>query len=1008
MSHRLALGLLAVLLLPGALAAPARAVPRGQATGRELQATAERLEQLVKEHPDDAESLTRLGQVLAQLGRRAEAQEAYRRAIAILPTSFAAYSRLADLLAEDPRRWEQRQATLTLLRAGLAHTVEGSPEYLRLSLSVANFERAVGQTQAARARLQALEAGKLPAALRKRVLDLLEAIQSDEQEGALRDWPEPRIAPALSAELAAAEQAFRGGAPQTALAGSERLIATAPGWWAPHWLRGRALEALGRFDEAERELTILLQLLPSHAEAWRLLGMLLAVHGGALDAERSDEALRHALSLEPGYFDLWLLRAKVALRRGAVAAARRALERYLREAAAQASAELQNPEVQRLLDAVKAQPEPSQRPSQTQRGMAPSPKAQELFRQATDWLQSGDPVGLAPDLLAAALADSPGYVDAAATAYAISGQVPAATVAALWQDGEALLSLSRQIRAISSSAETRRLLRPWLDRAILLGTSAAYFERGALLVEDNDLGAGLDDLRAYVASLAKPPALGEARVLLAAIDSRGATDAALLRARSRLFAEKPQEAAAALGGLCDDKKLDDRAAFDKLGAKRIVMLGIVHEWTGELAQAVACYRLALRRAEKGAGAREPLERLSGVAGRMPLRLCAELEPELWRAQSLGVPSSHFALARLLLSRGETESALSHLERFLAVAPPQDPSRPAALAERARILEARELLRRKLLLHRLMFGAAALALAGSVLVWLLRGRSLGRALVHRPALFPEVARTIGELRHDVLKHRTSALGLVAADPGLHEQVQRMLWEPERASSLIATAYARLQAAARAHGVLLRPLGREPIFGPLLRDLRRAESLLKAPALSPKALAALGRVDERLRALHFERLGSLLRMGPRTPVGAALITAWIREVEAELRLRGEPWTSPVLLLEGLELGFPVERLALMTLFTNLLRNAQAAVASESVGPPSVLVRIGEERDATGRRVLILLVGDSAKSELTLESIERRESGRGLAILRDLVHEWRGHLIVRPESAPLRKGVGACFPA
>lgn len=238
---------------------------------------------------------------------------------------------------------------------------------------------------------------------------------------------------------------------------------------------------------------------------------------------------------------------------------------------------------------------------------------------------------------------------------------------------------------------------------------------------------------------------------------------------------------------------------------------------------------------------------------------------------------------------------------------------------------------------------------------------------------------------------------------------MLWEPERASSLIAAAYARLQTAARAHGVLLRPLGREPIFGPLVRDLRRAEALLKKSHLSPAALTALRRVDERLRELHSERLGALLRLGPRTRVDAALLTAWIRDVEAELRVRRQPWTSPVLLLEGLELEFPVERLALMTLLHNLLRNAQAAVAGEPspASPPTVLVRVGEERDATGRRLLILLVGDSARGELTLETVERRESGRGLSILRDLVHEWRGHLIVRPENAPWTKGVGACFP-
>ena len=72
------------------------------------------------------------------------------------------------------------------------------------------------------------------------------------------------------------------------------------------------------------------------------------------------------------------------------------------------------------------------------------------------------------------------------------------------------------------------------------------------------------------------------------------------------------------------------------------------------------------------------------------------------------------------------------------------------------------------------------------------------------------------------------------------------------------------------------------------------------------------------------------------------------------------------------------------------------------------VGEERDATGRRLLLLLVGDSASAEVTLEAIERRESGRGLALVRDLVHEWRGHVVVRPLAVPWTKEVGACFPA
>jgi signal transduction histidine kinase len=59
-------------------------------------------------------------------------------------------------------------------------------------------------------------------------------------------------------------------------------------------------------------------------------------------------------------------------------------------------------------------------------------------------------------------------------------------------------------------------------------------------------------------------------------------------------------------------------------------------------------------------------------------------------------------------------------------------------------------------------------------------------------------------------------------------------------------------------------------------------------------------------------------------------------------------------------------------------------------------------------VLLVGDSAENTVSLEAIEQRESGRGLALVRDLTREWQGHLVVRTEEPPWKKAVGACFPA
>ena len=256
-----------------------------------------------------------------------------------------------------------------------------------------------------------------------------------------------------------------------------------------------------------------------------------------------------------------------------------------------------------------------------------------------------------------------------------------------------------------------------------------------------------------------------------------------------------------------------------------------------------------------------------------------------------------------------------------------------------------------------------------------------------------------LRHDVLKHRASVLPL-AQDPAARDEVARALLEPEPASRAIAREYERLRQDARAQGLSLRPLRREPVFGPLWRDLNAAEALLRKPLVGADRLSA---IHLRLRELHGQRLAALLRLGPRTRLGARELEGWIRGVEAEVKRGGSGWTSPSILVQGMEVEFPVDRDALATIFANLLRNAQAAAAPQG----RVLVRLGEERDAAGRRMRVLLVGDSAETDLTLEAIESRESGRGLAIARDLTREWRGHLVVRPESAPLRKAVGACFP-
>jgi len=256
-----------------------------------------------------------------------------------------------------------------------------------------------------------------------------------------------------------------------------------------------------------------------------------------------------------------------------------------------------------------------------------------------------------------------------------------------------------------------------------------------------------------------------------------------------------------------------------------------------------------------------LGRIAGVGARAPVALVVPLERDLERAAEANVPAADWALARLLLARGDADAALTRVDRFLLRGADDDPNRDAARAARESIVAAREHVARVRLLKYAGAAAAALLVLFGFVLLRFRGATLARALARRPALFPEVARTIAELRHDVLKHRTSVLGVITAPSpenaaaggdaaqallareargpaegiggaslareargpaegsgraspareargpaegidGAHAahvahvaQVARVLWEPERASDVVAAAYEKLRDGAR---------------------------------------------------------------------------------------------------------------------------------------------------------------------------------------------------------------------
>jgi tetratricopeptide (TPR) repeat protein len=923
--------------------------------------------------PGNAGYATDLGFALGRLGRRAEAEALLRGAIEKDPRRAYAWVNLAEICADDPTRWERRDAIVAFLEKGLDVLKEDRDRRLHLVLGLANFERAIGRTAAARARLKPLLAidadPPLARPQRKRVLDLLEALALDDRAHALEDWPRPDVAPADVAQAAEAARALESGRADGVLRIAEGLVQRYPTWARALLLRARAFEAAGRVDEAARDLEVAVNLAPSNALAWRTLGKILAQHGGALEAERADEALRNALTLEPGWTDLRELRDKLARRR--------------------------------------ATGHTEARPG---RVTVPSEIARGLYQQAEEWIRVGDPVGLGHQLLDQALADSPGFVAAAVSSYALTGKLPTATLEALKNDGPALWALASGVRKIgqtgkkaATSDDVEALVRPVIDRAVALDVQEARFARAIARAATGDRAGAVADLTAYVAREPNPEHLAEARALRSEIDDRASPrgdsqPSPELLARIRLLEDKPEWALRALGGPCGRD----------VPADRLVALGLVNEYADRLTAARVCYELAATTGgTQGAAA---LARAANLDARLPDKELRKADRRtLGAAAAARIGAAEWALARLAEAEGDRTAALARTKRALelAVGSTTDGDQwveTARAADRrlADSLRADEDARRnRRHLSGLALVGAVAATAGAFARRRWRGRTVASALHRRPALFPDVARAVNELRHDVLKHRASLLGLLADANAPRAEIVRTMMEPRPTSIMVATIYDRLTQAAIGHGITLRALAREPVFGALATDLARAEVLVAGPG-AERELAA---IDERLRGPHADALAGLLQLGPRTRLDAATLSAWIASVEASARQAGGGWTAPALSLADLAVEFPIEHDALAAIFMNLLRNAQAAVAGEEGG--RVIVRIDRSRDVTGRQEVSLALGDSAPAPLTLETIEARESGRGLAIVRDLVREWRGHLVVRAETVPFTKAVGACFP-
>lgn len=924
----------------------------------------ELLRQARAKDPNNATISTDLAFALAHLGRRDEAERLYRAAIELAPERFYAYANLAELWTSDPTRWQRHAEMIAFLESALKTFAGEARAQGLVQLRLAELLRSLGRPAEARARLQPLTATTAPAQIRRRAVQLLESLDAGAGDRALEDWLAPAVSATDQAKLAnASSQA----APE-ALKTLDLLVARWPAWTDARWARARQLESLGQLDEARADLEILVQLAPSHARAWRHLGMILAQHGGSLDADQADEALRHALALEPSWSDLRDLRKQVAAKRG------------------------------------------RGRKSSGERTPTPTAKARQLLADAQSWMSMEAPE-MAPPLLRQALDESPGFVEAAAALYSIEHRVPETTVKALWNDGNGLWQLAQAVGALQSR-EALALARPWIDRAVELGIEEARFARASLHAAAGEPAQALEDLRDYVASQPSPPRLEDARALRLTL-SAPREDSPERLVHGMLAQDKPSEALALLGGRCR-KGLP----FDSLLA-----LGRVHEFASEVAAALECYDFALAGSAAVTDDRkkQAWQRLASAATNLGLNELGRHAPSLERAFAAGVPLAAVSLARIAESERDLPRANELARTFLERADNDDPRLGEARALQARVSEAmqseaEEHNRRGERLRALGLLLVAVALAAFVVRRRYR-QSAARALQTQPLLYPALAQAISQIRHDVLKHRASALGLLADPATQRADVARALLEPGPASAKVTAIYEQLTQEARGLGIRLQGLRREPVFGPLAADLARAEMLL-AQADTPTAgqlpvedLAAgdraatdLAAIDRRLRGDHADRLQGLLRAGPRTTVDAGVLARWIDALASEPG-RG-PWLTPQIDLRVPDVAFPVPESTLASIFSNLLRNAIAAATQEPNA--TVEVRVAQDRDSTGRRTVSLLIADTSSQALDGVDIDNRPADRGLGIVREATRTWGGEIIASADAAPFRKVIGVRFAA
>ena len=366
-----------------------------------------------------------------------------------------------------------------------------------------------------------------------------------------------------------------------------------------------------------------------------------------------------------------------------------------------------------------------------------------------------------------------------------------------------------------------------------------------------------------------------------------------------------------------------------------------------------------------------------------------------QAASQGASDALYLLARRSYDDWDLWRSRDVLKQYFAA--------PASSLTRGDALELEGALNRRLVIGATSIGGG-LALFLGFAVFFRRGRGRRVDLIELvaadPGLHREVLRLVAAVRHEVIKHNTTGLDALATSIEVGEMepdsfILDRLYAPSGALAQFDRYIAELLALGERRGFVLDLAVAGSSFASLLtamNDLNELRSSLEGEP-DPGVADRLRLISDAINVQAYGALGELLNKLSTFVVARELLDSVVNEAYAT----GGGATSrppiPVLSFEE-DVGVRALREDIHLILVNLCRNA-LRLAKEDSSEPVGLKLVVEVDSITGVETVAFRVCDRVEQPLTTEMIRSGYIERGLGLAVDAVERNNGSITVEEES-------------